>query len=93
MKMIKMTQTRRDEGRKYGDFDKIAKTKTLHAGDVKPLKDDLAGGGFISKEMIGAIVFSKPNHARDARTAPTRLPLTYHSHKRTLTTRVNVLIS
>ena len=22
-----------DEGRKYGDFDKIAKTETLHAGD------------------------------------------------------------
>ena len=55
---------------------KIAKTKTLDAGDVNPLKDDLAGGGFVSKEMIG-IIF---NHARDTRTAPTRLPLGARAH-------------
>jgi hypothetical protein len=33
----------------------FAKTKTFDAGGVTPLKYDLAGGGFISKEMIGII--------------------------------------
>ena len=39
--------------------DKFAKTNTLDPGDVKPLKDDFAGCGFISKEMVGIIVFKK----------------------------------
>ena len=39
--------------------DKFAKTKKVETDDVKLLTAHFAGGGFISKEMIGAIVFSK----------------------------------
>ena len=39
--------------------DKFAKTKKVETDDVKLLTAHFAGGGFISKEMIGVIVFSK----------------------------------
>ena len=39
--------------------DKFAKTKKVETDDVKLLRAHFAGGGFISKEMIGVIVFNK----------------------------------
>ena len=39
--------------------DKFAKTKKVEPDDVKLLTAHFAGSGFISKEMIGVIVFSK----------------------------------
>ena len=39
--------------------DKFAKTKKVETDDVKLLTAHFAGGGFISKDMIGVIVFSK----------------------------------